>query len=99
MGGRFLRVPNSTNTSTKAMLCVSFESSTNKDTIVLLAHLFGNPQKLLAYYLNTTKCTPAPAAGDYVVGVFNQTGESILKAPASPPNISIISECCFNNDY
>ena len=77
------------------MLCVSFESNTNKETIILLAHRYGKPQKLLAYYLNTTNCTPAPDAGDYVVGVFNHTGESILKAPATPPNISIISECCF----
>ena len=69
--------------------------------IILLAHRYGDPQKLLAYFLNATNCTTAPDAGRYVVGVFNQTGGSTLKPPATPPNISIvtvlISECYFIN--
>ena len=75
------------------MLCVSFESSTSSVRIIVLAHLVGDPQKLLAYYLNMTNCTAAPDPGNYIVGVFIHVG-STLKAPATSPNITL-----FTSEY
>ena len=54
---------------------------------VLLAHHYGDPKQLLAYFLNTTNCTTAPPAGDYVVGVFALTSDNILKPLATHPTI------------
>ena len=54
---------------------------------VVLAHRYGDPKQLLAYYLNTTNCITTPAAGDYVVGVFALTSNNILKPLATHPTI------------
>ena len=54
---------------------------------VVLAHRYGDPHKLLAYFLNTTNCVTAPAAGDYVVGVFALTSDNLLKPLATHPTI------------
>ena len=83
MNGTLLHVPDISSTEVK--LCVSFESS-NK--IVVLAHCYGDPKKLLAYFLNTTNCTTAPAAGYYIVAVFTQTSDNILAPTTTPPTIS-----------
>ena len=82
MNGTLLQVPDISSTEVK--LCVSFESS-NK--IVVLAHRYGDPKKLLAYFLNTTNCTTAPAAGYYIVAVFSQTSGNVLKPTTTPPTI------------
>ena len=87
VSGTFLQVPDIANTEVK--LCVSFESSTSSDRIIVLAHHIDDTEKLSAYFLNTTNCTSAPAAGGYVVGVFTQNGDSTLKVPATPPTISV----------
>lgn len=92
MNGIILEVPNVTNT--EVMLCVSFESSTSSDRITIFAHLVGYPQKLLAYYLNTTNCTPAPDPGDYIVAVFIYNVGSALKTPATSPDVHV-----FNSEY
>ena len=87
VNGLILQVPNVTNTEVK--LCVFFESSTGSNRIVVFAHLVGDPQKLLAYYLNTTNCTAAPDPGNYIVGVFIHYVGNALKAPATSPNITL----------
>ena len=83
-----VEVPDVTNSEVK--LCISFNSSSSSDRIVVLAHHINNPRKLSAYYLNASNCTEAPAAGDYSIGVFNQTGGRILKPPATHPNITVL---------
>ena len=97
VNGTSVEVPNVTNSVVK--LCISFNSSSSSDRIVVLAHHVNDPGKLSAYHLNATNCTEAPAAGDYSIGVFNQSGGGILKPPATCPSISIdivpISEYCF----
>ena len=70
-------------------LCVSFNSSSSSDRIVILAHHQRDPEKLSAYSLNSTYCTEAPVTGNYSIGVFNQTAGSILIPPATPPTVSI----------
>jgi len=92
VNGIILEVPNVTNTEVK--LCVSFESSASSDRIVVLAHLVGDPQKLLAYYLNTTNCTTAPDPGDYIVAVFIYNVGSALQAPATSPDVYV-----FTSEY
>ena len=87
MNGIILEVPNVTDTEVK--LCVFFESSTSINRIIVLAHLVGDPKKLLAYYLNMTNCTAAPDPGNYIVGVFIHSVGSTLKAPAISPNITL----------
>lgn len=87
VNGTFLKVPDVTNTELK--LCVSFDSSTNTDGTVVLAHHMNDCNKLSAYYLNTTNCITPPPPGDYSVGVFTRSHDNILKAPAAPPTISI----------
>ena len=82
MNGTLLQVPDILSTEVK--LCVSFESS-NK--IVILAHRYGDSKKLFAYFLNTTNCTTAPAAGYYIVAVFTQTSDNVLKPTTTPPTI------------
>ena len=78
-------------------LCVSFEVNTSSNMTVILAHHYGDPKQLLAYFLNTTNCITTPAAGDYVVGVFTLTSDNTLKPPATPPTIfyETISEYHF----
>ena len=97
MNGTLLRVPDIS--STKVKLCVSFEVNTSSNTIVVLAHRYGDPHKLLAYFLNTTNCTTAPAAGDYVVGVFALTSDNLLKPPATPPTIYYMYETMTISEY
>ena len=95
VNGTYVEVPDATNTEVN--LCISFESSSSSDRIVVLAHHRGDPEKLSAFCLNSTNCTEAPPAGNYSIGVFNQTAGSILTPPAMSPTISIhtvpISEC------
>ena len=97
VNGTSLEIPAIANVEVK--LCVYFPSSTGDNKIILLAHRRGDPNKLLAYYLNMTRCTTPPPPGDYGVGVFTQNGDYLLKAPAAPPTISInimsISEYYF----
>ena len=99
MNGKFLQVPDVSSTDLEVKLCVFFKVNTSSNVTVVLAHRYGDPKQLLAYFLNTTNCTTTPAAGDYVVGVFALTSENILKPPAIPPTIffeiMIISECHF----
>ena len=97
VNGTFLLVPDATNREVN--LCISSESIANTDMTVVLAHQWDNPKKLLAYFLNATaNCARAPDTGGYIFGVFTQNGDNILKAPATPPTISLytlpISEYC-----
>ena len=97
VNGTFLEVPNITNAEFK--LCVYFKSS-NIDGIVVLAHHTDHPEKLLAYFLNTTCATPPPP-GSYIIGVFIQSRYNTLEEPATPLTISVgivsISEYCFTD--
>ena len=97
MNGILLQVPDISSTVVK--LCASFEVNTSSNMTVLLAHHYGDPHKLLAYFLNTANCTTALPAGDYVVGVFVLTSDKILKPLATHPTIFFeimtISECHF----
>lgn len=86
VNGRSLEVPNTTNAEVK--LCVSFGTTTSTDGTVVLAHRQGDPKTLLAYNLNTTNCTTAPPAGEYIVGVFTQTRSNVLREPATTPTFS-----------
>ena len=97
VNGIILEIPNVTNA--ELMMCVSFDSSTSSVRIIVLAHLFGDPQKLLAYYLNMTNCTAAPDPGKYIVGVFIHNVGSTLKAPATSPNVSVFTSEYFFIDY
>ena len=79
-------------------LCVTFESNTSGDKIVIFAHRVNDSEKLSAYHLNLngTNCTTAPAPGSYFFGVFTNGGNT-LNEPATPPTISLhivpASEC------
>ena len=74
VNGTFLQLPDVTNSGVK--LCVSFGSSTSTDGTVVFAHRIDDCNRLLAYFLNTTNCFTAPAAGDYIVVVFSRNGTS-----------------------
>ena len=87
VNGTFLQVPDIANTEVK--LCVSFQSSTSSDRIIVLAHHINDTEKLSAYLLNATNCTAAPPPGVYVIGVLTQNGDNALKPPATPHTISI----------
>ena len=87
MIGPFLKVPDIVNAEVN--LCVSIKPDASSDKIIVLAHRIDDTEKLSAYNLTTTNCTAAPAPGDYVIGVFTQNGDSVLKEPATPPTISI----------
>ena len=87
VNGTFLQVPDIANTEVK--LCVSFQSSSSSDRIIVLVHHRGDPKKLSAYFMNTSNCTTAPTPGVYVVGVLTQSHDSTLKIPATPPTISV----------
>ena len=85
MNGTLLQVPDISSKEVK--LCVSLEVNTSSNMTVVLVHRYGDLHKLLAYFLNTTYCTTAPAAGDYVVGVFTLTSDNLLKPLATHPTI------------
>ena len=87
MSGISLEVPDAIDAKVK--LCVSFGLNTISDGTVVLAHHQGDPRKLLRYNLNTTNCTTAPPAGDYIVGVFTQTRSNVLGEPATTPTLSV----------
>ena len=87
VNGTSVEVPDVANTELN--LCVSFKSRSSSDRIVVLAHHQRDPEKLSAYCLNSTNCTEAPLAGNYSIGVFNQTAGSILIPPATPATVSI----------
>ena len=81
VNGTFLQLPDVTNLGVK--LCVPFGSGTNTDGIVVLAHRINDCNRLLAYFLNTTNCFTAPAAGDYIVVVFSRNGDDIMEVPVT----------------
>ena len=85
VNGTLLQVPDVSSIEVK--LCVSLEGNTSSNMTVVLVHRYGDPHKLLAYFLNTTNCTTAPPAGDYVVGVFALTSDNLLKLLATYPTI------------
>ena len=87
VNGTFLQVPDIANTEME--LCVSFQSSSSSDRIIVLVHHRSDPKKLSAYFMNSSNCTTAPTPGVYVVGVFTQSRDSTLKIPATPPTISV----------
>ena len=87
--GTSLKIPNIINADVN--LCISFESSTSSDKVVVLAHLSDDPKTLLAYLLSTTNCIPAPDPGNYIIGVFTRNAGSAMKAPVTPPNISVLT--------
>ena len=89
VNGTFLEVPNITYIYTEVKLCVSFDSIASIDGTVVFAHRTDKPNELLAYNLNTTNCTTAPPAGNYIVGVFIQNGNDFLEEPAISPSIFI----------
>ena len=68
-------------------LCISIELDPSSDTIVVLAHHIDDPEELLAYFLDVTNCTTAPAPGSYFIAVFVQNEDKITKAPITPPTI------------
>ena len=86
VSGISLKVPDATNANVK--LCVSFGLNTISDGTVVVAHHQGDPRKLLRYNF-TTNCTTAPPAGNYIVGVFTQSGSNVLREPATPPTLSV----------
>ena len=75
--------------NTELQLCISFESSTNSDRIVVLAHQADDPTILLAYSPPDNECFGAPTAGSYIFGVFTQNSDDDLEAPATPLEILI----------
>ena len=85
VNGTLLQVPDISSTVVK--LCVPLEGNTSSNMTVVLVHRYGDPHKLLVYFLNTTNCTTAPPAGNYVVGVFTLTSDNLLKPLATHPTI------------
>ena len=79
------------NVTGKGMkLCIFFESDTNISGTVVVAHSIDDPGILLAYFLDTAKCTEVPPAGNYSVGVFTRIRGSGLKEPTTPYKIDIV---------
>jgi len=81
-------------------LCISFESNTSSDQIVVLAHHTDNPTKLSAYY-SPDNCLRPPNAGSYIFAVFTHNSDNTLKPLATPPEVFIhsMSTCkysCFD---
>ena len=78
-------------------LCVSFESNTSSDQILVLAHHTEDPKKLSAYSSYGNQCfrAPWPTAGSYNFAIFSQTGDSTLEAPTTSPKIwfSSVTKC------
>ena len=84
--GTMLEVPDIADADVK--LCVSsIEPDPSTNTIVVLAHHIDDPEELLAYFLDVTNCTTAPAPGSYFFAVFVQNEDKIMKAPVTPPTI------------
>ena len=75
--------------NTELQLCVSFESNTSSDRIVVLAHHTDQPKQLSAYFPPDDECFRAPTAGRYYFAVFTQNSDSTLEAPGTPPDILI----------
>ena len=97
--GTLIEVPDP-GMNTELQLCISFESNTSSDQIVVLAHHTDNPTKLSAYY-SPDSCLKPPTAGSYIFAVFTQNGDNTLEPPATPPEILIhtMSTCkysCFD---
>ena len=85
MPGTMLEVPDIADADVK--LCVSIELDPSTNTIVVLAHHIDDPEKLLAYFLDMTNCTTAPALGSYFFAVLVQNEDKVTKAPITPPTI------------
>ena len=83
--GTMLEVPDIADADVK--LCVSIEPDPSSDIIIVLAYHNDDPEKLLAYFLDVTNCTTAPAPGSYIFGVFVQNEDKIMKEPVTPPTI------------
>ena len=73
--------------NTELQLCISFESNSSSDRIVVLAHHTEDPTKLSAYSSRGNQCFRAPPAGNYSFAVFNQTGDRTLEPPTTSPEI------------
>jgi len=88
VNGTLLEVPK-TAMNTKLQLCISFESSTSSDQIVVLAHHTDVPTKLSAYSSHGNQCFKAPTAhaGNYSFAVFVRKSDSTLEAPATAAKI------------
>lgn len=87
--GRFEEIPQDPNGQVK--LCITFDSSTSGDEIVVFAHNVDDPEKLASYHLNLKKsnCTSAPdLEGGYFFGVFTNGGNT-LNEPDTSLAISI----------
>lgn len=102
VNGTLTKIPEVTNGEVK--LCVTFESNTSGEKIVVFAHNVDDPEKLSAYHwnLDTTNCTSALAPGNYSIGVFTNRGNT-LNEPATLPTISTYivptSECTCKHVY
>ena len=82
VNGTFVKVK-----STEMQVCVSFDCiASDKKIVVVAHHADDDDQEELSAY--TSNCFTAPAAGNYMVGVFTQNGDSSLEAPATFPTIS-----------
>ena len=97
--GTLIEVPEPSN-NMELQLCISFESSTDSDQIVVLAHHTDKPTRLSAYY-SPVNCLRPPTAGSYIIAVFTQNSDNTLEPPATPPEILIrtLSACkytCFD---
>ena len=73
--------------NTELQLCISFESNSSSDRIVVLAHHTEDSTKLSAYSSCGNQCFRAPPAGNYSFAVFNQTGDRTLEPPTASPEI------------
>ena len=96
--GTLMEVPDPA-VNTELQLCISFESNTSSDQIVVLAHHTDQPKQLSAYFPPDDECFRAPTAGRYYFAVFTQNSDSTLEAPGTPPVISRRTMCkysCFN---
>jgi len=98
VNGTLLEVPKPAM-DTELQLCISFESSTSSDQIVVLAHHTDVPTRLSAYSRSSPgkQCfrVPTLTAGNYSFAVFVQKSDSTLEAPATAPKIwlSAVSTC------
>ena len=87
--GTYKEIPKEPNGQVK--LCITFDSSTSGDEIIVFAHNVDDPEKLSSYHLNLkeTNCTSAPdLAGGYFFGLFTNGGNT-LNEPDTPLTILI----------
>jgi len=84
--GTLMEVPHPA-VNTELQLCISFESNSSSDWIVVLAHHTEDPTKLSAYSSCGNQCFRAPTAGNYSFAIFSHTGDTTLEAPDTPPEI------------